>query len=177
MQGELDFKQSLQKRVWLLQGLDCSVLEQVASELTLTQGAQRLIQNLQTLGYKIAIISGGFTYFGSYLQDMLGIDYLFANELEIENNRLSGKIRGEVVDGEKKAQLLEYLAQQENISLEQVIAVGDGANDLPMLNLAGLGIAFHAKPMVRQGAKQAISNVGLDAVLYFLGLKDKEAIA
>ncbi|MFO8032384.1 MAG: phosphoserine phosphatase SerB [Desulfohalobiaceae bacterium] len=176
MQGELDFKQSLQKRVSLLQGLDCSVLEQVARGLTLTQGAQRLIQNLKILGYKIAIISGGFTYFGRYLQDMLEIDYLFANELEIEQGKLTGKIQGEVVDGQKKAELLQHLASQEDISLEQVIAVGDGANDLPMLNLAGLGIAFHAKPMVRQGAKQAISNVGLDAVLYFLGLKDKEAI-
>ncbi|MFP4391461.1 MAG: phosphoserine phosphatase SerB [Desulfohalobiaceae bacterium] len=177
MQGELDFKQSLQKRVSLLAGLDCSVLDKVAKELTLTQGALRLIQNLKILGYKIAIISGGFTYFGLYLQNMLGIDYLFANELEIEGNRLTGRIKGEVVDGQKKAELLQHLAKQENISLEQVIAVGDGANDLPMLNLAGLGIAFHAKPMVRQGAKQAISNVGLDAVLYFLGLKDKEAIA
>ncbi|MFW5932356.1 MAG: phosphoserine phosphatase SerB [Desulfohalobiaceae bacterium] len=177
MQGELDFKQSLQERVALLQGLEASVLERVAQGLTLTQGAQRLIQNLKTLGYKIAILSGGFTYFGRYLQDMLGIDYLFANDLELQGNILTGRIQGEMVDGQKKAELLQQLARQENISLEQVIAVGDGANDLPMLNLAGLGIAFHAKPMVRQGAKQAISNVGLDAVLYFLGLKDKEAIA
>lgn len=177
MQGELDFKQSLQKRVALLKGLDADVLDQVACNLSLTPGAQRLIQNLKTLGYKIAILSGGFTYFGRYLQKMLQIDYLFANELEVENHRLTGRLSAEIVDGEKKAQLLKYLAQKENISLEQVIAVGDGANDLPMLNLAGLGIAFHAKPLVRQGAKQAISNVGLDAVLYFLGLRDKEAIA
>ncbi len=177
MQGELDFKQSLEKRVALLQGLSTETLELVAQHLDLTEGALRLIQNLKALGYKIAILSGGFTYFGRQLQKSLEIDYLFANELEIKDGVLTGHLSGQIVDGNRKAKLLQHLAEKENISLEQIIAVGDGANDLPMLNLAGLGIAFHAKPVVREGAKQAISNVGLDAVLYFLGLRDKEAIA
>jgi phosphoserine phosphatase len=177
MNGELDFKESLINRVAQLKGLHRSELEQVAREMPLTEGAQRLIRNLKILGYKVAIISGGFTYFGRHLQDRLGIDYVFANELEIEDDRLTGRVCGEIVDGEKKAELLQHLADQENISLEQVIAVGDGANDLPMLNLAGLGIAFRAKPLVREGAKQALSNVSLDCVLYFLGLRDREAIA
>ena len=177
MNGELDFKQSLINRVAQLKGLPRSELEQVAREMPLTEGAQRLIRNLKILGYKVAIISGGFNYFGRHLQNRLGIDYVFANELEIEDDRLTGRVCGEIVDGEKKAELLQHLADQENISLEQVIAVGDGANDLPMLNLAGLGIAFRAKPLVREGAKQALSNVSLDCVLYFLGLRDREAIA
>jgi phosphoserine phosphatase len=176
MQGRIDFRESLRQRVELLEGLSVDRLEEVTQKLRITDGAQRLIQNLKTLGYKVAIISGGFTFFGKRLQQMLGIDYLYANDLEIENGRLTGRIKGEVVDGEKKAELLSALAEREGISLEQVIAVGDGANDLPMLNLVGLGIAFRPKPIVRQGAKQAISNVGLDAILYFLGLRDREAI-
>jgi phosphoserine phosphatase len=175
MRGEIDFKQSLERRVALLAGIDRSVLERIASDLPLTEGAERLIQNLKVLGYKVAIISGGFTFFGKYLQDRLNIDVLYANELDIEKNVVTGTIRGDIIDGQKKAELLNELAMQENISLEQVIAVGDGANDLPMLNLAGLGIAFHAKPIVRLGAKQAISNVGLDAILYFIGLRDRDA--
>jgi phosphoserine phosphatase len=177
MNGELDFKQSLISRVAQLKGLPRSELEQAAREMPLTEGAQRLIRNLKILGYKVAIISGGFTYFGRHLQNRLGIDYVFANELEIEDDQLTGGVCGEIVDGEKKAEILQYLADKENISLEQVIAVGDGANDLPMLNLAGLGIAFRAKPMVKEGAKQALSNVSLDCVLYFLGLRDREAMA
>ena len=177
MNGELDFKESLVDRVAQLEGLHRSELEQVASKMPLTEGAQRLIRNLKILGYKVAIISGGFTYFGRHLQDRLGIDYVFANELEIEEDRLTGRVCGEIVDGEKKAEFLQHLADRENISLEQVIAVGDGANDLPMLNLAGLGIAFRAKPRVKEGAKQALSNVSLDCVLYFLGLRDREAMA
>jgi phosphoserine phosphatase len=176
MRGELDFAQSLEQRVHLLKGLEVRALDWVAASLPLTQGAQRLVTNLKALGYKIAILSGGFTYFGRILQDKLGIDHLFANELEIESGRLTGKIKGGIIDGERKAKLLSELAERENISLEQTIAVGDGANDLPMLNLAGLGIAFHAKPVVREGAKQAISNVGLDGVLYFLGLRDRDAM-
>jgi phosphoserine phosphatase len=176
MRGELDFAQSLEQRVHLLKGLEVRALDWVAASLPLTQGAQRLVTNLKALGYKIAILSGGFTYFGRILQDKLGIDHLFANELEIESGRLTGRIKGGIIDGERKAKLLSELAERENISLEQTIAVGDGANDLPMLNLAGLGIAFHAKPVVREGAKQAISNVGLDGVLYFLGLRDRDAM-
>ncbi len=176
MKGELDFKESLQKRVSLLQGLKEKKLQKVANSMPLTEGAERLIANLKIMGYKIAILSGGFTYFGRQMQSKMGIDYLFANELEIREGQLTGKIKGQIIDGPKKAELLNYLAQKENISLEQVIAVGDGANDLPMLNLAGLGIAFRAKPIVREGAEQAISNVGLDAILYFLGLQDREAL-
>jgi phosphoserine phosphatase len=177
MRGEIDFRQSLRERVALLRGLDESVLKEVASGMPLTEGAERLIRNLKVLGYRVAILSGGFTYFGRHLQDRLGIDYVYANELEIEDGRLTGRVQGDIVDGARKAELLSHLAERENISLEQVIAVGDGANDLPMLDLAGLGIAFRAKPVVREGAEQALSNVGLDAILYFLGLRDREAMA
>ncbi len=176
MRGKIDFKESLRKRVSLLKGLSLDELEDVANNIPLTEGALRLINNLKVLGYKIAIISGGFTYFGNYLKEKLQLDYVFANELQIKDNVLTGNVLGEIIDGEKKAEILRELAQRENISLEQVIAVGDGANDLPMLNLAGLGIAFRAKPIVREEAKQSLTNVGLDAILYFLGIRDREAI-
>jgi len=174
MRGELDFKQSLKKRLSLLEGLDESVLEEVAKRLPLTEGAEKLIATLQNLGYKIAILSGGFTYFGNILKEKLGIDYVYANELEIKNGKLTGNAIGDIVDAEKKAELLQAIAKQESISLQQVIAVGDGANDLPMLNLAGLGIAFHAKPKVKEGARQAISTLGLDSILYLIGLRDRD---
>jgi len=176
MRGELDFSQSLRKRVGLLKGLPESVLQDVAATLPMTEGAERLIRTLKTLGYTIAILSGGFNYFGRILQERLGIDYVYANELEIRDDALTGGLVGEIVDGPGKARLLQAIAAKENISLSQVIAVGDGANDLPMLDVAGLGIAFHAKPVVRKGAGQAISNVGLDGVLYFLGLRDRETM-
>lgn len=176
MRGELDFSQSLRKRVSLLKGLPESVLQDVAATLPMTEGAERLIRTLKSLGYTIAILSGGFNYFGHRLQKQLGIDYVHANELEIKDGVLTGGLVGEIVDGAGKARLLKAIAAEEHISLSQVIAVGDGANDLPMLDVAGLGIAFHAKPVVRQGAGQAISNVGLDGVLYFLGLRDRETL-
>lgn len=176
MRGELDFSQSLRKRVSLLKGLPESVLQDVAATLPMTEGAERLIRTLKSLGYTIAILSGGFNYFGHRLQEQLGIDYVHANELEIKDGVLTGGLVGEIVDGAGKARLLKAIAAEEHISLSQVIAVGDGANDLPMLDVAGLGIAFHAKPVVRQGAGQAISNVGLDGVLYFLGLRDRETL-
>jgi phosphoserine phosphatase len=176
MRGELDFSQSLRKRVSLLKGLSESVLQDVAATLPMTEGAERLIRTLKSLGYTIAILSGGFNYFGHRLQEQLGIDYVHANELEIKDGVLTGGLVGEIVDGAGKARLLKAIAAEEHISLSQVIAVGDGANDLPMLDVAGLGIAFHAKPVVRQGAGQAISNVGLDGVLYFLGLRDRETL-
>ncbi|NJB68640.1 phosphoserine phosphatase [Desulfobaculum xiamenense] len=176
MRGELDFRQSLRERVSLLEGLDASVLSEVAESIPLTEGARRLIGTLKNLGYKIAILSGGFTYFGERLQRELGVDYVYANELEIVDGRLTGRVVGEIVDGARKAQLLQDIARRENIDLQQVVAVGDGANDLPMLNLAGLGIAFHAKPIVRRGARQAISTLGLDGILYLLGLRDREAL-
>ncbi|MGB7510157.1 MAG: phosphoserine phosphatase SerB [Pelodictyon phaeoclathratiforme] len=165
MRGELDFNESLQRRVAQLKGLDEHVMESIAARLQLTEGAERLFSNLKRLGYKTAILSGGFTYFGHYLQKKLSIDYVYANTLEIENGHLTGRVLGRVVDGARKAELLELLAEKENISLEQTVAVGDGANDLPMLGKAGLGIAFRAKPIVRERAKQAISTLGLDGIL------------
>lgn len=174
MQGELDFKQSFIERVALLKGLPSAALAEVAVTLTLTDGAEKLISTVKKLGYKTAILSGGFTYFGRVLQKRLGIDYVFANELEIENGVITGRISGEIVDGAKKALLLEKIAQTEGFSLEQTIAVGDGANDLPMLSIAGLGIAFRAKPMVKASAKQSLNVLGLDGVLYLMGLSERE---
>ena len=174
MRGELDFKQSFAHRLELLRGLDERVLKTIAEGLRLTEGAEHLITTLRQLGYKTAILSGGFQYFGEILQSKLGIDYVFANALEIVDGKVTGRVTGEVIDGARKAELLKELAQRENISLEQVIAVGDGANDLPMLSVAGLGIAFRAKPLVRASAKQSISNLGLDAILYLMGLRDRD---
>jgi phosphoserine phosphatase len=174
MRGELDFQESLRRRLSLLKGLPESVLAEVAEALPLTEGAEKLITNLKRFGYKIAIISGGFTYFGERLKQRLGIDYLHANELEIENGQLTGRVTGEIVDGPRKAELLRDIATREKLSLQQVIAVGDGANDLPMLSIAGLGIAFHAKPAVKEGARQAISTLGLDSILYLIGVRDRD---
>jgi phosphoserine phosphatase len=174
MRGELDFKQSFARRMALLKGLDESVLAQIASQLRFTEGCERLMATLKKLGYKTAILSGGFNYFGRFVQAHLGMDYVFANELEIIEGKVTGRVVGDVVDGQRKAQLLRELANKENITLEQVIAVGDGANDLPMLSVAGLGIAFRAKPLVKASAKQAISTLGLDAILYLMGLRDRD---
>jgi phosphoserine phosphatase len=174
MQGELDFKQSFSQRLALLEGLSADVLQKVAARLQLNEGAEHLIKTLKQLGYKTAIVSGGFTYFGEYLQSILGVDYVYANELDIENGLVTGKVVGDVIDGQRKADLLRELAQREELVLEQVIAVGDGANDLLMLNIAGLGIAYQAKPLVKASAKQSISNLGLDGILYLLGYSDKD---
>lgn len=173
MRGELDFKESFTERVALLKGLDISVMQDIAEHLPITEGVERLMYVLKRYGYKIAILSGGFTFFGEYLQKKFGIDYVYANELEVdETGHLTGRYLGEVVDGKRKAELLRLIAQVEKVDLAQTIAVGDGANDLPMLSLAGLGIAFHAKPRVVADAKQSINTIGLDGVLYFLGFKD-----
>ena len=174
MQGELDFQQSFRARVALLKGLDASVLPKIAERLTITDGAERLISTLKSLGYKTAILSGGFQYFAEYLQQKLGIDEVHANILDVENGVVTGVVKGDIVDGARKALLLQQLSEKFGISTEQVIAVGDGANDLPMLSLAGLGVAFRAKPLVRENANQAISSVGLDGILYLLGLHDKD---
>ena len=176
MAGEIDFKQSFKQRIVYLKGLEESVLAEVAETLPLTEGAEQLIVALKALGYKTAIISGGFSYFGRYLQKKLGIDYIYANELEIVNGKVTGEVAGTIVDGKRKAELLIEIAKKENISLEQVIAVGDGANDLDMLALSGLGIAFRAKPLVKENAKQAISTLGLDGILYLLGVTDWDLI-
>ena len=173
MRGEIDFKESFRQRVELLKGLDASVMREIAETMPITEGAERLMSVLKRYGYKIAILSGGFTYFGQYLQRKFNIDYMYANELEIgEDGKLTGKYIGDIVDGQRKAELLKLIAQVEKVDLAQTIAVGDGANDLPMLSIAGLGIAFHAKPRVVANAKQAINTIGLDGVLYFLGFKD-----
>lgn len=173
MNGEIDFNESFKKRMALLEGLSEEVLHNVAINLPITQGAHRLMRALKYYGYKTAILSGGFTYFGHYLQKELGIDYVHANELEIKDGKLTGNYIGEIINGEKKAQLLQTIADKEGIHINQTIAVGDGANDLPMLNLAGLGIAFHAKPKVKESAETSISSLGLDGVLYLLGYHDR----
>jgi phosphoserine phosphatase len=176
MQGKLDFKESFRRRMALLQGLDESVLQGIAQRLPVTEGAERLIQNLKAIGFKTAILSGGFNYFGNYLKAKLGIDYVFANELEIVDGKVTGNAIEPIVDGQRKADLLKELAAKEGIRLEQVIAVGDGANDLPMLSLAGLGIAFRAKPIVKESAKQSLSTLGLDGILYLIGFRDRDAL-
>lgn len=174
MRGELDFQASFRRRVGLLKGLPETALDTVLRRIPLTDGAERLAGTLRRLGYKTAILSGGFTFFGRVLQERLGIDHLHANELEIRDGRVTGEVTGEIVDGARKAALLRQLAAEQNLSLEQVIAVGDGANDLPMLRLAGLGIAFRAKPLVRASARQSLSTLGLDGILYLIGVRDRE---
>jgi phosphoserine phosphatase len=174
MSGELDFKKSLIRRVALLKGLDEALLADVTQNLELTEGAERVVNTLKRLGYKIGIISGGFDYFGEYLQKKLGLDYVFANVLEIENGKVTGNVTGDIIDGPKKAEILKTIARVENLNLQQTIAVGDGANDLPMISIAGLGIAFHAKPFVRQNAAKSISSVGLDGLLYLMGISERE---
>lgn len=176
MRGEIDFDQSLTRRVALLKGLPEGTLERVAQRLNLTEGAQRLLAALKSFGYKTAIISGGFLYFGRHLQKQLGIDYVRTNDLEVENGLLTGRVKGEIINAQRKAQLLHEIAGQENIALQQTIAVGDGANDLPMLAAAGLGIAFHAKPLVAQSAKHKISTLGLDSILYLIGVRDRDLV-
>ncbi|MDE7305155.1 MAG: phosphoserine phosphatase SerB [Alistipes sp.] len=172
MRGEIDFRESFTRRVALLKGLDVAVMDEIARNLPITEGLERMMTILKRVGYKTAILSGGFTYFGNYLRQRYGFDFVYANELEVENGRLTGRYIGEIVDGRRKAELLRLLCQFEGINIAQSVAVGDGANDLPMLNLAGLGIAFHAKPKVKATARQSISTIGLDGILYFLGLKD-----
>ena len=172
MRGEIDFCESFKQRCALLKGLDVSVMQEIAENLPITEGVDRLMRVLKKVGFKIAILSGGFTYFGNYLKQKYNIDYVYANELEIEDGKLTGRYVGDIVDGRRKAELLRLIAQVENVDIRQTVAVGDGANDLPMISIAGLGIAFHAKPKVKATANQSISTIGLDGILYFLGYKD-----
>ena len=174
MRGEIDFTESFKRRVALLKGLDEGVMKEIAESLPYNEGLERMMRILKRVGYKTAILSGGFTYFANALKSRFGFDYVYANELEIEDGRLTGRCLGDIVDGRRKAELLRLLCQVEGISLSQAVAVGDGANDLPMISIAGLGIAYHAKPKVQAGAKQNLSTIGLDGILYFLGLKDSQ---
>ncbi len=174
MRGEIDFNESFRRRVGLLKGLDESVLQQIAERLPVTEGLPELMTQLKLTGYKTAILSGGFTYFARHLQQKFGFDYIHANELDIVDGQVTGDVTGRIVNGERKAELLREIAEREGIHLEQTIAVGDGANDLPMLSIAGLGIAFRAKPLVRESAKQSISNLGLDGILYLIGFRDRD---
>lgn len=176
MHGDLDFRESLIQRVALLKGLPEETLAAVAKNLPLTEGVERLVATLKKLGYKLGIISGGFDYFGQYLKARLGIDYVYANQLEIENGVLTGKLLGRIIDREAKAEALREIAAKEGLSLDQTVAVGDGANDLLMLQTAGLGVAFHAKPMVREAAREAISDIGLDGLLYLMGISEREIV-
>jgi phosphoserine phosphatase len=174
MRGEIEFQESFRRRVALLQGLPEQRVHELLGTIPLVEGAEQLIGTLKMLGYKTAILSGGFTFFAHHLQQRLGIDYVFANELDIVDGKVSGQVTTQIVDGARKAELLRQIAHQENISLEQVVAVGDGANDLPMLGIAGMGIAFRAKPIVRQIAAQAVSFLGLDSLLYLIGVRDRD---
>jgi len=176
MGGEIDFNSSFRERVAMLKGLDAGILDKVAARLDLTEGAEYLVNTLKSLGYRTAILSGGFTFFGERIRKRLGIDYMYANHLDVEDGVVTGKVCGEIVDGQRKADLLVELAAREGIKLEQTVAVGDGANDLLMLSLAGLGIAYRAKPLVRASAQQAISNIGLDGILYLMGIRDRDTV-
>ncbi|HEX2936688.1 MAG TPA: phosphoserine phosphatase SerB [Bacteroidales bacterium] len=174
MRGEINFSESFKQRIALLKGLDEKVMVEIAENLPLTEGAERLFRALKKYGFKTAILSGGFTYFGKHLQNKLGIDYVFANQLEIVDGKLTGNYLGDIVDGAKKAELLRNIAFKEDIHLKQTVAVGDGSNDLPMINIAGLGIAFHAKPVVKKNAQHAISTTGLDSILYLMGFRERD---
>lgn len=176
MQGEIDFTESFRQRMALLKGLSEDVLQDVAENLPMMEGAEKLIRNLKAYGFKVAILSGGFNYFGNYLKDKLGIDHVYANILEIEDGKLTGRAIQPVVNAERKAELLKKIAEEEGIDPQQTIAVGDGANDLLMLSAAGLGIAFRAKPLVRESAKQSLSTHGLDSILFLLGFKDQDIV-
>ena len=174
MRGEIPFNESFEKRLATLEGLSEDILVDIANNLPITEGADRLILTLKKLGYKVGILSGGFSYFANHLKQRWGIDYVAANELDIVNGKLTGKVKGEIINGEKKAQHLRQMARQYGIDMQQTVAVGDGANDLPMLAISGLGIAFHAKPLVRESARHSISSLGLDSILYLLGVRDRE---
>ena len=172
MRGEMDFQESFKRRIRLLKSLDASVLDDIIARVPITEGLERTMRVLKMVGYKTAILSGGFTFYGQYLKQRFGFDYMYANELEIVDGKLTGNYVGDIVDGRRKAEMLRLLCQFENINIAQAVAVGDGANDLPMLSVAGLGIAFHAKPKVKATASQSLSTIGIDGILYFLGLKD-----
>jgi len=174
MNGELSFPEALRERVRLLKGLPVRVLQKVYKRMPFTPGAKELIFVLKKLGYRTAVLSGGFDYFTSRVKESLGLDYAYSNNLEVIDGAVTGEILGEIVDGKKKAELMEEIARKEGITLDQVIAIGDGANDLPMITRAGLGIAFNAKPRVREAAHYSITQKNLDSILYLLGITERE---
>lgn len=174
MNGELDFPAALRERVALLQGLSAAALEEVYRNIPFTPGAKTLVRVLKRLGFKTAVISGGFSYFADRIKEDLGLDYAYANELEIVDGLVTGRLSGQIVDGGRKAELLEEIAAKEGVTLDQAIAIGDGANDLPMLGKAGLGIAFNAKARVREEADYHINQQRLDSILYLLGISERE---
>ncbi len=176
MEGELDFNKSLKERVRLLKGLEEKDLENVKNNITFTSGADLLVSFSKKMGFKIGVISGGFTYFTSFVHEKLDLDYNFGNKLEVKEGKLTGNIIGEVVDRKKKAEILKNLAAQEKINLEQTVAIGDGANDLDMLSTAGLGIAFNAKLKVREKTKAFLSLPDLASVLFLLGVSEEEIL-
>lgn len=176
MRGELNFDESFTRRVALLKGLPAEQALALRERIPLSLGAERLIRTLKLLGYRTAILSGGFTFFAQSLQGRLGIDEFHANELEIVDGKVTGRVIPPIVNGARKAALLARIAEREGIALEQVVAVGDGANDLPMMELAGMGIAYRAKPVVRAKADHAISALGLDGLLYLIGVRDSDLI-
>ena len=177
MLGEMDYDESLRQRVALLAGLDAKVLYGIADNLPLTEGAETLLRVLKRLGYRTAVISGGFSVAAEALQKRLGIDFAWSNTLEIEDGKLTGRVTGPIVNAQRKAEITEMVALREGVPLDQVIAIGDGANDLLMLQKAGHGIAFHAKPKLREAAHTAISAGGLDTILYLLGMSGREIAA
>ncbi len=177
MRGELDFAESLVRRVALLEGLSEEVFEKVVKEVVLTPGARTLVRTLKRLDYRFAIVSGGFTQITDSLVADLGIDYSAANTLEVVDGRLTGRVVGEIVDRPGKARALERFAAESGIPLSQTVAIGDGANDLDMFAVAGLGIAFNAKPIVRQAADTAVNVPYLDSILYLLGISREEVEA
>jgi phosphoserine phosphatase len=174
MNGGLDFDQSLRARVRLLKGMPHSVIQEIIDDLPLMEGAEKLIRTLKSLGYKVAILSGGFINFVDELKKRLGVDFGFANKLEFIDGIATGEVLGEIINGEKKLHYMKKIASEENLEMNQVIAIGDGANDLPMIGAAGLGIAFRAKPLVRASADHSLATLGLDGVLYLLGIRDSE---
>jgi phosphoserine phosphatase len=174
MNGEIDFDESFRRRVRLLKGMKREVIEEVMAQLPLNDGAERLIKTLKSVGYKVAVLSGGFIYFVQALQEKLGIDYGYANAFEFVDGVATGEVEGEIINGERKLHYLKKIAESEGVDLKQVIAIGDGANDLPMLSAAGLGVAFRAKPLVKASADHSLSTMGLDGVLYLLGFNDLE---
>ena len=174
MNGEMDFKESLRQRVCLLKGMPLTTLQEIAADLELTPGSEELIHHLKQVGYKIALISGGFTYFTDVLKERLGFDYVFANDLEIEDGVLTGRIKGDIIDAEAKGRMIFQLAEKEKISPDNIVAVGDGANDCLMIKNAGLGVAFNAKEVLKKVSDGSLSRENLLGLLNVLGLAEKE---